>query len=225
MKKIAIVQSNYIPWKGYFDLISYVDEFIFYDEVQYTKNDWRNRNKIKTPNGETWLTIPVGINLNQKISETKVPQGWQKKHLKSIEYSYSKAKNFNEIYQFLDEIYTQKYYSLSELNITFIKRISNYLGIDTIFNTSKNFNIYGNKNEKLICLCKETNANCYVSGPSARAYLDINLFKRNNILVEWFDYSGYKEYDQLWGDFTHHVSILDLIFNHGKNSKKFMKFI
>src|SRR4051812_22240537 len=107
MKKVAILQSNYIPWKGYFDLINMVDEFIIYDDVQYTKNDWRNRNKIKTPNGLLWLTIPTRqLSLSQKIIDTQIADNhWNKKHLSTIKQFYSKAP-FYKLYQsFIEELY------------------------------------------------------------------------------------------------------------------------
>lgn len=226
MKKIAILQSNYVPWKGYFDIIKMADVFVIYDEVQYTKNDWRNRNQIKTPNGLSWLTIPVLQNtLNQKINETVVSQfNWNKKHWNSITCNYSKAP----FYKTLESEFQQLYYSietqnLSEINQIFIKKIANFLKIETDIIDSKSLNLVGDKNERLIDAVKKLNGTHYISGPSAKNYLDVNKFEAESIQVEWVDYNGYPEYSQLHGDFKHNVSILDLIFNEGSNSNKFLK--
>jgi hypothetical protein len=226
MKKIAILQSNYIPWKGYFDIIKMADVFVFYDEVQYTKNDWRNRNQIKTPNGLSWLTIPVLQNsLNQKINETFVSHfNWNKKHWNSITCNYSKAPFFkpfeSEIQQLYSSIETQ---NLSEINQIFIKKISEILNIETDIIDSKALNLLGDKNERLIDAVKKLNGTHYISGPSAKSYLDVNKFEAESIQVDWVDYNGYTEYSQLYGDFKHNVSILDLIFNEGTNANNFLK--
>jgi WbqC-like protein family len=224
--RILITQSNYIPWKGYFDLIKSVDKFVIYDDVQFTKNDWRNRNKIKTKQGLQWLSIPVfQKSLNQKIRDTKVSQiNWNIKHWKTLITNYSKAKSFNQTNGFFSALYTQKLpVFLSEINYVFIKAICNYLDIQTEIIWSRELNLSGNKNERLIDACKKLNANTYLSGPSASEYLDLDLFGQENIHVEWADYTDYPEYSQPYGKFVHEVSILDLIFNEGINSKKYMK--
>ncbi|WP_345993670.1 WbqC family protein [Sulfurimonas sp. HSL-1716] len=226
MKKIAILQSNYIPWKGYFDLISSVDEFIFYDDVQYTKNDWRNRNKIKTFQGVQWITIPVEQkNLEQKIKDTKVADNrWNKKHWSTISQSYAKAKYFQEYKDIFEELYLkgeEKY--LSEINYKFIMTINKILGITTKIRWSDEFELSNGQTEKLLAICKQCDANVYLSGPAAKNYFNKNLAKQENIQVEWIDYSGYPEYNQLFLPFEHSVSIIDLIFNEGRNATQFMK--
>lgn len=228
MKKIAILQSNYIPWKGYFDLIASVDEFIIYDEMQYTKNDWRNRNKIKTTNGVEWITIPVRVgNLSQRICDTKVfDTKWVKKHKATLQTNYAKARCFNEVKDFIFGLYEQAEGrdSLSEINYIFIKGICDFLGIKTKISYSSDYDLGFGKSERLVNLCKQSNALVYLSGPSAKDYIDNDLFELNNITLEWMDYSGYKVYDQLFPPFEHGVSILDLIFNVGSDSKIFLKF-
>lgn len=228
MKKIAILQSNYIPWKGYFDLIASVDEFIIYDEMQYTKNDWRNRNKIKTTNGVEWITIPVRIeNLSQRICDTQVyDKKWVKKHKATLQTNYAKAECFNEVKDFVFGLYEQaeKRDSLSEINYIFIKGICDFLGIETKIKYSSDYDIGIGKSERLVNLCKQSNASVYLSGPSAKGYIDSDLFELNQIELEWMDYSGYKVYNQLFLPFEHSVSILDLIFNVGSDSKNFLKF-
>lgn len=226
MKKIAILQSNYIPWKGYFDLINMVDEFIIYDEVQYTKNDWRNRNKIKTSQGIQWLTVPVRQNkLEQKIKDTKIiDKKWNIKHWRTISQNYAKARYFKDYKDIFEELYStcnEEY--LSEVNYKFILTINKVLGIQTKIRWSDEFSLEQGQTEKLLSICKQCNANTYLSGPSAKNYFNNDLAKRENIQVEWMDYSGYKEYKQLNSPFEHGVTILDLIFNEGPNVSKFMK--
>ncbi|MGE4457039.1 MAG: WbqC family protein [Arcobacteraceae bacterium] len=226
MKKIAILQSNYIPWKGYFDLINMVDEFIFYDEVQYTKNDWRNRNKIKTSQGIQWLTISVRQeNLEQKIKDTKITdKKWNIKHWRTISQNYSKAKYFKEYKDIFEELYLncdEEY--LSQINYKFITTINEILEIKTKLRWSSEFELVDGQTEKLLGICKDCNADIYLSGPAAKDYFNEELAKKENIKVEWMDYSGYLEYEQLHPPFEHGVSILDLIFHEGSNAKKFMK--
>lgn len=226
MKKIAILQSNYIPWKGYFDLINSVDEFILYDDAQYTKNDWRNRNKILTNNGMQWLTIPVRhINLEQKIKETKIVDfSWSKKHWKSIQQNYNKAKYFKDYEDIFEELYlNSKEYYLSQINYRFITAINEILGINTKIRWSSEFELIGGQTEKLLGICKQCDAINYLSGPAAKKYFDETLAAREGITIEWMDYSNYLEYTQLHQPFEHEVTILDLIFNKGKNATKFMK--
>ncbi|MBI3308594.1 MAG: WbqC family protein [Candidatus Melainabacteria bacterium] len=225
-KKIAILQSNYIPWKGYFDLLNKVDEFIYYDHVQYTKNDWRNRNKIKTNKGIQWLTIPVRIeSLSQAIMDTLVASSnWSRKHWTAISNNYSKAKYFSDYKERFESLYLRldtQY--LCEINYEFIKVICEILDIKTKFNWSTKFKLSEGKTERLVDICKQAKATCYITGPSAINYIDKNLFEQEGIKVEFMDYSNYPEYKQLYPPFVHEVSILDLIFNAGPHATRFMK--
>lgn len=228
MKKLSILQSNYIPWKGYFDLIAQVDEFIIYDQMQYTKNDWRNRNKIKTNKGVEWLTIPVRVeSLYQKINETQIfDVNWVKIHKASLQTNYGKAKCFNETKDFVFDLYdqTSKFRFLSEINYIFIKSICEYLQIDTKITLSTSYNLVEGKTERLVDLCLQANASHYISRPSAKKYIDEVLLVNQNIKLEWMDYSGYKQYEQLNPPFEHSVYILDLIFCKGHKSKEYLKF-
>jgi len=227
MKKIAILQSNYIPWKGYFDLINMVDEFVLYDDMQYTKRDWRNRNKIQTGHGLKWLSIPVEVKgkYHQKISTTKVSdKDWGKKHWASIEQNYSKAPYFKKYENIFKDLYlnnNEEY--LSEINYNFITAICGILGITTKIRWSSDFELVDGQTEKLLGICKDCNADIYLSGPAAKGYFDEALAEKENIKVEWMDYAGYKEYSQLFEPFDHGVTILDLIFNEGENATKYMK--
>lgn len=227
MKKLIITQSNYIPWKGFFDSINIADEFIIYDDMQYTRRDWRNRNQIKTRDGLQWLTVPVEVKGKyfQKINETIISDpDWGKQHWNKIVHNYSKAEFFSQYKDLFEELYlnnNEKY--LSRVNYNFLKVICDFLNIKTNIRWSGEFELLEDRNERLLNICKKCNATDYYSGPAAKAYMDLSLFERENIKVHWFDYSGYPEYRQLHGEFTHAVSILDLIFNEGPNSKKFMK--
>lgn len=224
-KKLLVLQSNYVPWKGYFDAINMADVFVVYDEMQYTKNDWRNRNTIKTREGLQWLTIPVKMNFGQKINETQVSySNWYKKHWKTLAQNYSKAEYFKEIEELLYPLYAKEISNnLSEINMAFIRQINDYLGISTKIVKSKDLDFGGDKNEKLVQICKQLNCSHYISGPAAKTYMNMQLFERNNIIVEFLDYSNYKEYGQMFGGFEHHVSILDLLFNKGKSAIDYMK--
>jgi len=226
LKKVAILQSNYIPWKGYFDIIRAVDEFIIYDEAQYTKNDWRNRNKIKTPSGVQWITIPVyQKTLDQRISETKVSNSkWAIKHWNTIQGNYAKAPYFAMYKDIFKEFYSlvETPY-LSEINIHLLKLICGLLNIETRISNSSSFQLAGNPTERLVSLCKQTSSSIYLSGPAAKQYLEEECFVQEKISIEWMDYSDYPEYPQLFPPFAQDVSIIDLLFNVGPASTSFMK--
>lgn len=227
MKKIAILQSNYVPWKGYFDLINMVDEFILYDDMQYTRRDWRNRNIFKTFSGLRWLTIPVEVKGKyfQKINETKISdKDWVNKHWSSIKQNYSKAPYFKEYRYIFEDLYlncNENY--LSPVNYKFIVAINEILGINTKIRWSNEFDLVEGQTEKLLGICKDCNADTYLSGPAAKDYFDEELAKKENIKVEWMDYNQYPAYQQLYPPFEHGVTILDLIFNEGDNAIQFMK--
>ena len=224
--KALILQSNYIPWKGYFDLINMADVFIIYDEVQYTKNDWRNRNKIKTANGPIWLTIPVKQEkLSQRILDTEVHTNeWRRKHWNSIKLSYSKSAFFKDHSPLFEALYMDSCETrLSSINHSFLIAINHLLGINTIIHWSQDLSVTGGKTERLVELCKKVGADEYISGPAASDYLDTKLFENNNIKISWMNYEGYPEYSQLYPPFVHDVSVLDLIFNEGPNASKYMK--
>jgi len=229
MKKVAIVQSNYIPWKGYFDMIAAVDEFILYDDMQYTRRDWRNRNQIKTPQGIQWLTIPVQVKgkYHQKIRETEIEgSDWAAAHWKTLVQNYRRTPHFAEITEWLEPLYLNESYShLSQLNRRFIEAICNYLSIKTVITDSWDYRLVDGKTERLVDLCIQTGATEYVSGPAAKGYVDEQVFVDNGIGLTWFDYGGYPEYPQLWGEFIHGVTILDLLFNCGKDSSRYMMYV
>ncbi|MEQ7050299.1 WbqC family protein [Paenibacillaceae sp. P-4] len=220
-KKVAVLQSNYIPWKGYFDIINDVDLFIFYDDVQYTKNDWRNRNKVKTPQGTQWITIPVSASSEALIHEAGFQNlQWTSKHYKTLAALYSKAPYFKKYKEFLEYVYVErKWESLSELNQYLITYISHeFLGITTKFMDSREFYTEGKRLERLINLLKEADATSYLSGPAAKSYIESDRFKEEGIELIYKDYSNYKEYDQFHPPFDHYVTILDLLFHTGEDA-------
>tara|TARA_Y100000766_G_C18773906_1_gene539687 strand:- start:244 stop:933 length:690 start_codon:yes stop_codon:yes gene_type:complete len=217
MKRVAILQSNYIPWKGYFDIINSVDKFIIYDEVQYTKNDWRNRNQINSKQGLQWLTIPVHVeSLNQKISETKTSfSKWNKKHWNSIIANYGKSIGFKNHKDNFESLYLDcQTDNLSEINLSFINAINKLLDIKTEIIQSKELHLEGDKNQRLIEAVKKVGGSVYLSGPAAKSYLDESLFEKEGIKVEWKSYSNYPKYSNIHPEFHHGISILDVIFNN-----------
>jgi len=225
LKKVAVIQSNYIPWKGYFDIINDVDQFIFYDDVQYTKNDWRNRNRIKSNHGLHWLTIPVGARNERLIYEVELDDpSWAKKHWETLKQSYSKAPHFNTYKEFFENLYLgTKWTNLSDLNQYLIKTISReFLGITTEFKDSREFCPEGQKLDRLIDLLVKAKADLYISGPTARDYIKEDSFVDARIKLVYKDYSGYPEYPQLFPPFEHAVSILDMLFNCGPQTPEYI---
>ncbi len=228
LSRVAIVQSNYIPWRGYFDLIAFVDEFIIYDDVQYTKRDWRNRNRIKTSQGLQWITVPVQVKgrFHQKIRETLIDgTDWAKAHWRALEFNYSAASHFAEIADWLAPIYLEEQRTnLSLLNRRLLEAICGYLGIGTRLTNSWDYELADDKTERLANLCHQAGATEYVSGPLARSYLDERVFDELGTRVTWFDYDGYRDYKQLWGAFEPAVSILDLLFNVGAEAPDYLRY-
>lgn len=228
-KKIAILQSNYIPWKGYFDMIASVDEFVLYDDMQYTRRDWRNRNLIKTPEGVQWITVPVRVKgkYDQKIRETKLDgTGEISSHWKILAQNYRRAPHFNEIASWLEPLYfNEPYTHLSQLNRRFIQAICDYLGINTVISNSWDYSLIGDKTERLVDLCTQAGGTEYISGPAAKGYIEEKVFNDQGLKLTWLNYSGYPVYPQRWGEFAHNVTILDLLFNCGENAPHYMKYV
>jgi len=229
MKRVAIVQSNYIPWKGYFDMIASVDEFILYDDMQYTRRDWRNRNQIKTPRGVQWLTVPVLVRgkYHQKIRETEIDGvDWAAAHWQALVQNYKRALFFEAVAAMLEPIYTSEHYThISGLNRRLIEQVCAYLGVKTKITNSWDYTLADGKTERLAELCQQAGGTEYISGPAAKDYVDEKVFSDLGIKLTWFDYAGYPEYPQLWGEFTHGVTILDLLFNCGKDSPRYMRYV
>lgn len=226
--KTVILQSNYLPWKGYFDLINMVDVFVFFDDVQYTPRNWRNRNRIKTPNGLKWLTVPCGESRRRLICDVAITDSqWQKKHWKCIEYFYRRAEYFHLFEPFLKEVYLNKQWEkLSELNQFLIKTIAgHFLKIQTRFEDSRKYSCQEKGLDRVLCILdKIGNVEEYITGPSAKSYINSREkeFSDRGIKLTYMDYSRYPEYKQLFGDFIHQVSIIDLLLNTGPNATKYL---
>ena len=227
MKKIIITQSNYIPWKGYFDNIQQADVLVVFDDMQYTRRDWRNRNYIKTPQGLQWLTITVEVKgkYYQKINETVISdKTWVNDHLKQFRQNYSKAPYYKELMPWVENLYetvsTKDY--LTEVNTFLIQEICNFLNIKTKIIDSRQFQLQEDKTARLVDICKVLNATEYLTGPAAKSYMDESQFEKENIKLTYFSYEGYPEYPQLYPPFEHGVTILDVIFNCGKESYKYI---
>jgi hypothetical protein len=226
-RKAAIAQSNYIPWKGYFDLIRQVDEFILYDDVQYTRRDWRNRNLIKTSRGPLWMTIPVEVKgkYYQAIRDTRIADpGWAQRHWKTISHNYSRAPHFECYREQLEELYlgcTETY--LSQVNYRFLTSLCGLLGIRSRLTWSSDYRLAAGKTERLVDLCLQAGAGEYLSGPAARCYIVPELFAEAGVRLTWMNYEGYPEYPQLYEPFQHGVRVIDLLLNCGADAPRYLE--
>jgi hypothetical protein len=225
-KRVAIVQSCYIPWKGYFDLIDRVDEFVLLDDAQFTKRDWRNRNRLKTPHGSSWLTVPVQVKGRylQRIDETLVSEpDWAERHWKTLQHAYAAAPCFDELRHPIEDAYAlvADEPRLSVVNRLLLEAVFPLLGIETELSWSSDYPGVGSKTDRLLEICRAAGATEYVSGPSARVYLDEDAFAEHGIAVSWMDYEGYPEYPQLHPPFDHAVTVLDVLFNTGRDAARF----
>jgi hypothetical protein len=226
-KRVAIVQSSYIPWKGYFDLIRAADEFILLDDVQFTKRDWRSRNRIKTKDGLHWLTIPVHTKgrYEQRIMDTTISESsWGERHWQTIQSAYARTAFFDAYAPSVRALYEKPVSEkLSEVNRSLIDVICRALGIVTPIRWSSEYHPAEGRNERLIDLCLKAGATDYLSGPSARGYMDEAAFARAGVTVQFVDYSGYSEYPQPYPPFEHAVSALDLLFCTGPRAIDYLK--
>lgn len=224
MSKIAVLQPSYLPWLGFFEQMVSVDTFVIYDDAQYTKNDWRNRNRLKTKDGFLWLSIPVNGSIHLHIRDIRIDssKNWQEKHRKTIAQLYSKAPYFEEVSAQLEPLWNKKYEFLLDAAMDSIRIVAAYLTIETNIVYSSELHIVGDKNEKLVNMCKVLGATDYYSGLAAQNYLNIDLFKKNGIDVA-FQHYKHPRYPQRGGDFISHLSIIDLLFNCGQKSRQILK--
>jgi len=226
--KGVILQPSYIPWRGYFDQIYKADLFIFYDDVQYDKHGWRNRNRIKTRQGGQWLTIPVhskgvvveDIPINQ--IEIAWEQPWNDRHWRAIQQNYSKAPYFKMYAGWLEEVYQRRPSLLADFTIPLTIEIAQKLGISqTRFLRSSELNASGSKTDRLISILTQVGITHYISGPSARSYIENDKFQDAGITLEYMVYN-YPEYPQLYPPFDPFVSILDLLFMTGPEAPRYI---
>jgi hypothetical protein len=224
-KRVAVLQSSYIPWKGYFDIIHDVDTFIFYDDVQFTYQDWRSRNRIIANGAPLWLTVPTGSDIKRLINEVQLPNAaWQRKHWSTLRHAYTKSPHFKQFAQLIEELYLgREWTSLSEMNQHLTRVIAQeVLGIKVEFRSSTEFSLNGSKLERLVDLVRQSGATHYLSGPAAQSYIEPSAFDAIGVALEYKDYSSYPEYRQHGDTFEHAVSVLDLIFNTGDSAPDFI---
>jgi len=222
--KVGTIQSNFLPWRGYFDFIREVDLFIIHDDIQYTKGDWRNRNKIKTLRGSEWITVPVNYRQSsQLIEETTIDNSkpWARGMLNKIRNSYQKAHCFEPYFSELSDLLLEPAATISDLNLRLIKWICSHLEIETPITFSREYHPQGAKTERLIGILEQVGATTYLSGPSAQTYIKPELFEQAGINLEYKVYD-YPEYEQLYPPFEPAVSIIDLMFMAGKESIKYL---
>lgn len=225
--RCAIVQPSYIPWRGYFDIIQRVEVFVFYDDVQYDSRGWRNRNRVKTPQGPSWLTIPVHSH-NAQAAHTPINAietaggDWAARHLRTLTHLYSRAPHFERMRPWLQRVYAAPPPLLADFTIATTMELAEMLGITgTRFVRSSTLNVTGAKTERLINVLREVGATHYLSGPAARTYLDEQMFRDHGIAVEWMKYD-YREYPQLYPPYDPHMTILDLLFMTGDGASEYL---
>ena len=227
MTVVAIHQPCYIPWLPFFEKIKKSDVFVFLDDVQYQKNGWQNRNKIRTNDGSIWLTIPVNAHFKSKSNEIKIDytQNWVDKHKKSFLINYSKAKYFNENWKDLEKIYDMNFETLTELNLEIISFIQKKFNIETKIMLSSELDISSSSSERILDICKKLDADVYYSGQGygmpEKKYLDEEDFLKNNIETKFQNFI-FTKYEQCYEPFIPNLTSLDLLFNEGQNSIKYL---
>lgn len=222
---IAIMQPVYLPWLGYFEQMAVCDEFMFLDDVQYTKQDWRNRNRIRTKDGSMWLTIPVRrARLEQGLNETKInaQSKWRRKHLAALEMNYKPCPYYNEVI----EIYRQATETCAErlidITIPLVKALADYLSIAPCYSLASDYAVQpSSKQDRVIKLCRKRKAGIFYTGPAARDYIDTAEFTKNGIEVVFQDYQ-HPVYTQHFKGFESHMSIIDLLMNYGPTAREIL---
>ncbi len=218
---VVVLQPGYLPWLGFFDQLRHADVFVYYDDVQFDKHGWRNRNRIKTQTGPQWLTVPVrhsGLGLPRVLDvdiDTRAP--WARKHLASLRQAYAKAPHAGEYLPQLEEVLERKWERLVDLDLAVVDVIRGWLRLNRRIVRSSELGIEGERSERLVRICGHYGARTYYSGAAARSYLDVELFERHGIRVIWQDFV-HPVYPQLHGEFVPYLSIVDLMFNCGAAS-------
>jgi hypothetical protein len=226
-KRVAIIQSCYVPWKGFFDLIGRCDEYVVLDGVQFAKRHWHNRNRIKGPDGTHWLTIPVATKgrFTQTIDAVEIVEPWAERHWRSLAAAYGRAAHFatmgRRIHAWYEAVADER--SLTAVNLHFLRAVLAELGLNVRVTRDRDYAPAGTKTQRLLDICQAAGATHYLSGPSARGYFDADLFVRAGVGVEWMTYGPYPVYAQGAGAFVHEVSILDLLFHLGADARSFIR--
>jgi WbqC-like protein len=225
-RTLAVLQPGYLPWLGFFDQMRRADVFVYYDDVQYDKHGWRNRNRIKSTSGPHWLTVPVrhaGLG-KPLVLDVEIDGGspWARKHLGSIRQYYKDAPYLTRYWPELEELLQRKWDRLVELNLSATAMIADWLGITTCSFRSSALGIDGERSERLLKLCQRFGATKYLSGNAAESYLDVELFRQNGVVVEWQNYR-HPTYQQLHGDFVPYLSAVDLLLNCGEDGGRILR--
>lgn len=226
MKRALITQSNYIPWKGYFNNIAQCDVFVVYDDMQYTKRDWRNRNRIKTATGPQWLSVPIEVKgrYDQPINATRINGiDWRKNHLGQLRHAYARAPYFKEVFPWIESVYMEQDHAmLTDLNVHLLKAVCERLDIHTEFLDSRSFDLADDRTQRLVEICLAVGANEYLTGPAAKAYMEEERFEAAGIRVVYADYGRFPEYAQLHPPFDHAVCIWDVLLNCGGHPREYV---
>jgi hypothetical protein len=224
--RICIIQSCYIPWKGFFDLIGRCDEYVIFDSAQYVKRHWHNRNRIKTANGIEWLTIPVVTKgrFEQPIDQVEIEKPWADKHWRALELAYKRALFFEQLAPTVKAWYelAEQQTKLTDVNVIFLQGIAGLLGLQIPMTRDGAYPASDTKTERLLGIVRAAGADHYLSGPSARDYFEEPIFRAAGITTEWMNYEGYLPYPQLHGPFEHAVTVLDLLFNTGPDAPRYL---
>jgi hypothetical protein len=225
MLSVGIIQPNFIPWRGYFDFIDRVDIFLFHDDLQYTKQDWRNRNKVRHLNGSTiWLTVPVKANTQSLIMDVEIDysSNWISKHLNILRENYGRSPYFDKYFPAFKEIVSSRHRLLSDLDIALCQQVCDWLDIQTPLKKASDFGLEGVKDEKIIGLVQAVGGTRYLSGPAAKAYIQPDLWKEANLELEYIEYPSYPAYPQISEPFDPAVSVLDLLFMAGPDAPRYI---
>lgn len=224
---VVVLQPGYLPWLGFFDQMQRSDIFVYYDDVQFDKHGWRNRNRIKSPNGPHWLTVPVCHRGKDKprICDVEIDnrQPWARKHLGTIRQFYASSPYLADFLPDLEALLSRQWDLLVDLDLAVIEQICVWLGLKPNTVRASEISVHGAQSDRLLNICQRYGACRYLSGDAAKDYLDVDQFRASGIDVEWHDYR-HPTYTQLHGTFTPHLSVLDLLLNCGEGSADVLGF-
>lgn len=219
---IGILQPGYLPWLGFFEQLYRSDIFVIYDDVQYDKGSWRNRNRIKTANGIQWLTVPVRFDFSDRplVNQVSIDNAvdWRKKHASSIRQNYGRTPFFARYWPLFEEAFDRQWDFLIDLDLYFIERLATCLGLaDRRIILSSSLNLDGDRIGRLLAVCKHFNADVFYEGAAGRNYIDDQKFMDRGVSVQYQNYQ-HPVYKQLYGEFIPYLSVIDLLFNQGGQS-------
>lgn len=226
MSRLVVLQPSFLPWLGHLDQYDWADTYVLYDDTQFDKHGWRNRNRILSANGLTWLTVPVLTRgqdkpLNNEVEiDNRTP--WAKKMLASLRQSYSKAPHFPEFFPGLEAILGEPHQKLLDLNVDTFRWLTEALGMPWKVQRSSELGVPGRKTDRLVALCQKFKATEYLTGDAARDYLEEDRFQEIGVKVKWHNYE-HPVYEQGRGEFVPYLSVVDLLFRHGARSREILR--